>query len=107
MNGTKKLWDRLEVSVFHSRVTGAAKSIVLVVLIQLVISALTIFFLVDLFDSAGDPQKAAEVISTARWCIVINGAGFLLVAILSSCSLHLCVCKRRGRGTSRRLCRVV
>ena len=82
MSGTKKMWDRLEVSVFQSRVTGAAKSIVLVVLIQLVISALTIFFLVDLFDSAGDPQKAAEVISTARWCIVISGTGFLLVAIL-------------------------
>ena len=81
MDETKTVWARLEVSVFHSRIKGAAKSIALVVIIQLAISALTIFFLTDLFSSAGDPQKAAEVISTARWCIVINCAGFLLVAL--------------------------
>jgi methyl-accepting chemotaxis protein len=81
MNGMKKTWDYLEASVFHSRIRQATRSIVFVVMIQFVISAITIYFLTDITRSAGDLQKAGQVLSTAKWCIVINSVGFLTVAI--------------------------
>ncbi len=81
MIGMEKIWDRLETSVFHSRIGKAAKSIGFVVMIQLVISGMSIYFLADIFNSAGDSKNAAQLISTAKWCMLINGVGSLIVAV--------------------------
>ena len=81
MTTMQALWNFFESSVFHSRIRRAIASIALVVIIQLVTSVLAIYFLVDIIDSLKNSQNAQQLISKAQWCIGINCAGFLLVAV--------------------------
>ncbi len=81
MKTAQKMWDFLESSLFDSRIRRAVSSIALVVMVQFIISAVTIYSLFGIIDSAKDPHQAAQIMSAARWCIVVNGAGFLIVAV--------------------------
>ena len=81
MTALQTLWNSFESSVFHSHIRRAVASIGLVVIIQFVTSGVAIYFLTDIIDSAKNPQNVQQVISTAQWCIGVNCAGFLLVAI--------------------------
>jgi methyl-accepting chemotaxis protein len=81
MNGMKRVWDLLEVSAFDSHIKRAVRSIAFVVILQLVISGLSVFLLAGIIDSSGTSQNAAQVISNAKWCIAINVMGFLIIAV--------------------------
>lgn len=79
MNTVRSLWNYLESSVFHYQVKRAAASIFFVVLLQVIFFAVSLIFLFDIADMAGDPKNTISIASTVRWCITLNSAGFMII----------------------------
>ncbi len=75
-------WNYLETFVFDSRIRRAVSSLVLVIFVELIISAILIISLSDIVKFAGDSPKSAAIISNIHWNIAVVLIGFVLITLL-------------------------
>jgi methyl-accepting chemotaxis protein len=78
----QSVWDFLESALFRSNIKRAVSSIASIVLIQLFVSSVMMFQLLGIFDAASHPENAGQVGSMVKWCIALDIAGFLIIAIV-------------------------
>jgi len=83
MHAIQSLWDFLESSRFHSRIKNAVASISLIIILQVLFSAVNLYFLFKIFGLATQPEQTARLVSTTKWCIATTGIGFFLVTFIS------------------------
>jgi methyl-accepting chemotaxis protein len=75
------LWDFLESALFRSSIKRASSSIAAIILIQLLVSSAIMVFLFDVIASVRDQKDAAQAIAMVKWCIALDIAGFLVIAV--------------------------
>jgi methyl-accepting chemotaxis protein len=81
LKAMQTIWDHFESALFQSNIKRAVSSIVLIVIIQLLVSAVMLFLLFDIMDAAHHLQSNEQVLSTAKWGVAVTIAGFAAVAI--------------------------
>ncbi len=83
MNDRHAVWNFLESSLFDAKFKRAVTfSISIVILINLILSCIGLYFLYDISNLVTDPGNLASIASNARLCIIINISSLLIITVL-------------------------
>ncbi len=83
MKAKRTFWNFFESSIFHFRIKRAVASISVVIITQLIISCLTLAFILDITSKSGNSPNMAAIHSDAWWASAILIIGFFIFAVLS------------------------